>query len=88
MKKKKRSLKKLSLNKKVVSNLDNAELNGGTGVVSVIVCPIRSVLIACPIRTLDCPKTFICPIQTLDCPIQTTNCSIAGCPIESVACPF
>ncbi|MGH1386528.1 hypothetical protein [Kordia sp.] len=36
---KKRDLKSLSLNKKSISNFDNSELVGGTGVTNIFDCP-------------------------------------------------
>lgn len=84
MKKKKMSLKKLTLNKKVVSKLEEGQVSGGT--IVTLACPVT---IFCP-RTLVCPNTFICPQtalcpETLDCPIETLACSFAGCP--SNPCP-
>jgi hypothetical protein len=80
MKKNKKTLKKLSLNKKVVSNLEGSQVSGGT-IVS-IACPT----LFCPTR-FNCPTFGACPtlridcIQTLDsgC-IRTLDCSFAGCP--------
>lgn len=82
MKKKKKSLKKLSLNKNVISSLENGQINGGTGF-SVWICPIPS-LFNCPILTPACPiLTPACPTDTIiDCPIQTLDCSFAGCPSD------
>ena len=80
MKKNKKSLKKLTLNKKVVSNLEENQVSGGT-IATLVNCPQT---IFCP-RTIACPNTFICPQtaicpQTLRCPIKTLDCSFAGCP--------
>ncbi|MCH2193425.1 hypothetical protein [Kordia sp.] len=88
MKKNKRSLKKLTLNKKVVSKLEGQQANGGTGIFTVVVCPIETRW-NCPILTINCPRTLVCPIDTLACPIDTIACptdSIA-CPTDSIACP-
>ncbi len=49
MKKKKINLKKLALNKKVVSNLEVEQTKGGT---------VVSVLVVCPINTAFCPTRF------------------------------
>lgn len=77
MKKSKKSLKKLTLNKKVVSNLEENQVSGGTLV--TVFCPTQ----------LNCPTVFDCPtlnpdcIKTLnprDCIIRTLDCSYAGCP--------
>jgi hypothetical protein len=78
MKKNKKSLKKLSLNKKVVSNLEGQQANGGAFVTQV-----------CPIITINCPGTWICPIDTRYCPKETWVCPIDTriCPIETIACP-
>ncbi|WP_156168442.1 class I lanthipeptide [Kordia zhangzhouensis] len=81
MKKKKRSLKKLTLNKNVVSNLENNQVNGGAP--ATLLCPINT--------RLNCPDTLICPIETIACPIVTRiNCPIETlvCPIETLACPI
>ncbi|EDP97228.1 class I lanthipeptide [Kordia algicida OT-1] len=86
MKKKKKSLKKLSLNKKVVSNLEGQQANGGT-IVSQI-CPINTVWV-CPIDTLVCPiDTRLCPIDTRVCPIETLDCPSVACPTDTFACPY
>ncbi|MBC8754384.1 hypothetical protein H2O64_06855 [Kordia sp. YSTF-M3] len=85
MKKNKKSLKKLTLNKKVVSSLEESQVSGGT-----------IVSIACP--TLFCPTRFNCPTLQFDCPtlridcqqtldsgcIKTLDCSLAGCPTNFV----
>jgi len=78
MKKKKLSLKKLSLNKKVVSNLEGQQTNGGVFVTQV-----------CPIVTLACPGTWICPVETRFCPRETWICPIDTkfCPTDSFVCP-
>ncbi|MEM6722283.1 MAG: class I lanthipeptide [Bacteroidota bacterium] len=76
MKKKKRSLKKLTLNKSVVSKLEGQQAVGGSPVSLLIVCPIDTLV--CPIDTL-----FKCPIDTLLCPTETRF----NCPIDSLACP-
>ena len=55
MKKNKKSIKKLTLNKNVVSNLENSQINGGT-----------FVTLACP--TLFCPTQFNCPSFRYNCP--------------------
>lgn len=81
MKKNKKSLKKLSLNKNVISNLENGQVVGGT-VITIVVCPIVT-RFNCPILTPACPDTLICPIRTFDdCPILTTDCSFVGCPTD------
>lgn len=56
---KKRNLKSLSLNKKSVSNLDNSELVGGTGITNIFECPSALVKPHCFVResefrTCDC----------------------------------
>ena len=89
MKKNKKSLKKLTLNKKVVSNLESQQTKGGT-VVSIVACPIETIW-NCPILTTNCPQTLICPIDTRwNCPIDTLVCPIdtIACPIDTVGCPF
>ncbi|PTX64024.1 hypothetical protein C8N46_101634 [Kordia periserrulae] len=94
MKKKKANLKKLSLNKKVVSNLESQQANGGAPY-SVNICPINT-FYNCPINTLACPNTLICPIDTrlqcpidtLVCPIETIECPTLACPIDTVGCPY
>ena len=94
MKKKKTNLKKLTLNKKVVSNLERQQANGGAPI-SVNICPIVT-RFNCPINTLACPDTVICPIvtrfncpiDTLVCPIETIDCPTLACPIDTVACPY
>ena len=71
MKKNKKSIKKLTLNKKVVSNLEEGQINGGTGFT----------IIACP-QSIYCPSVF-CISAAIPCPIITTTNipSIAGgCP--------
>lgn len=83
MKKNKKNLKKLTLNKNVVSKLEEGQIQGGT--VLTLACPQT---VFCP-RTLACPNTFLCPKtalcpQTLDCPIRTLDCSFAGCPTNFV----
>ncbi|WP_430410598.1 class I lanthipeptide [Kordia sp.] len=82
MKKNKKSLKKLSLNKDVISNLENGRINGGAPV-SVVICPIIT-RFNCPILTPACPDTLICPILTPACPILTADCSLAGCPTDRI----
>lgn len=80
MKKKKKSLKKLMLNKSVVSKLEKNQTNGGA-----------PATLACPINTrFNCPDTLICPIDTLACPIVTRICPIEtlACPIDTIACPI
>jgi hypothetical protein len=79
MKKNKKMFKKLSLNKKVVSNLEIQQTNGGAIVTQI-----------CPINTLNCPGTWICPIETRLCPVDTWICPIDTqiCPIETLACPI
>lgn len=79
MKKNKKTIKKLSLNKKVVSNLESQQTNGGAIVTQI-----------CPINTLNCPGTWICPIETRYCPRPTWICPIDTqiCPIETLACPI
>ncbi|MGH1385418.1 hypothetical protein [Kordia sp.] len=89
MKKNKKSLKKLTLNKKVVSKLEGQQTIGGTGF-TVVICPIETRW-NCPILTANCPQTWICPIDTRwNCPIDTLACPIdtIACPIDTVACPF
>ncbi|PTX64025.1 hypothetical protein C8N46_101635 [Kordia periserrulae] len=86
MKKKKTNLKKLTLNKKVVSKLEEGQVNGGTLI--TLACPVT---LLCP-RTLACPDTWLCP-QTLDCPL-TLDCSFNGCNSfiddcpSALACPY
>ncbi|WP_420571532.1 class I lanthipeptide [Kordia sp.] len=79
MKKNKKTLKKLSLNKKVVSNLEKGQVSGGT-IVSIVGCPVT---VFCP-RTVICPRTAICPrtvgcppIRTIDCPSIVDGCGSA-----------
>jgi len=91
MKKKKRSLKKLTLNKNVVSNLERQQTQGGAPVSLVVVCPINTRW-NCPIDTWPCPiDTRICPTNTrLGCPVDTLPCPIDTriCPPVSIACPI
>lgn len=90
MKKNKKSLKKLTLNKKVVSKLEGLQANGGAPA-SGFICPINTIW-NCPIDTLACPiDTLVCPIDTRwNCPIDTLVCPIDtfACPIGTVGCPF
>lgn len=89
MKKNKKSLKKLTLNKKVVSNLESQQTNGGAPI-SVFVCPIETIL-NCPILTTNCPQTWICPVESrFICPTDSLVCPIetAVCPIDTIGCPF
>ena len=78
----------MSLNKNVVSNLENGQIQGGTGL-SVFICPIPT-RFNCPILTPACPiiTRFDCPILTVgDCPILTVgNCPslVDGCPTDFV----
>ncbi len=58
---KKRNLKSLSLNKKSISNFDNSEIIGGTGVTNIYECPSALVKPHCFIRESD-PR--ICTIPT------------------------
>ncbi|QHI37934.1 hypothetical protein IMCC3317_33170 [Kordia antarctica] len=81
MKKKKKSLKKLTLNKKVVSNLEGNQVSGGTLV--TVFCPTA---LNCPTR-FNCPTFGACPTLRIDCVktldsgcIRTIDCSFAGCP--------
>lgn len=82
MKKKKTSLKKLSLNKDVISSLENNQVTGGAPA-SLWICPIDT-RFNCPILTPACPiLTPACPILTPACPILTPACPISlagGCP--------
>ncbi|WP_046758986.1 class I lanthipeptide [Kordia jejudonensis] len=84
MKKNKKSVKKLSLNKNVISNLENNQVVGGT-VVTLVVCPVVT-RFNCPILTPACPilTNGICPILTPACPIITADCSLAGCPSDFI----
>lgn len=50
---KKRNLKSLSLNKKSISNFDNNELVGGTGITNVFECPSIIVKPICFSRPSD-----------------------------------
>ena len=84
MKKNKKSLKKLTLNKKVVSNLEENQVSGGT-IVS-IACPT----LFCPTR-FNCPTFGNCPTLRIDCKVtldsgcvRTLDCSLAGCPTNFV----
>jgi len=89
MKKNKRSLKKLTLNKNIVSKLEGLQANGGAAA-SGLVCPIDTRW-NCPINTLVCPDTLICPIETRwICPTDSLVCPIDTkvCPIETIACPY
>ena len=73
MKKKKISLKKLTLNKKVVSNLESSQANGGT-----------FVTLACP--TLFCPTRFNCPTLQFNCPtLNIIECQTG--PIKTIVGP-
>ncbi|WP_430410599.1 class I lanthipeptide [Kordia sp.] len=83
MKKNKKSLKKLSLNKNVVSNLENNQISGGTNV-SVFICPIET-RFNCPIVTLVCETLQIQCVKTIspDCLI-TRVCSQLGCPSDFI----
>jgi hypothetical protein len=47
---KKRNLKSLNLNKKAISNLDNNELVGGTGITNIFECPSAIVKPHCFVR--------------------------------------
>lgn len=90
MKKNKRSLKKLALNKSVVSKLESQQANGGVQI-SVQICPDPNTFLNCPIDTWKCPiDTWICPIDTQICPIDTLVCPIdtLGCPTETIWCPY
>ena len=84
MKKKKKNLKKLSLNKNVISNLENGQIVGGT-LITIVVCPIIT-RFNCPILTPACPilTNQICPILTPACPITTTTNSAVGCPSDFI----
>ncbi len=87
MKKNKKTLKKLSLNKKVVSNLEGQQTTGGA--LTVQICPINTVL--CPVGTWICPiETQLCPRETWVCPIDTKICPIESiaCPTGTLACPY
>ncbi|WP_046758985.1 class I lanthipeptide [Kordia jejudonensis] len=80
MKKKKASLKKLSLNKDVISNLENNQVAGGAQI-SGFVCPIVT-RFNCPIFTPACPIELTpgCPILTPACPIESRYvCTDVGC---------
>lgn len=80
MKKKKTNLKKLALNKKVVSNLEKGQVNGGT--IVTLACPVT---LFCPTRF--CVTQFNCEtLNLLEC--RTTIQSVGG-PCTSVvdACP-
>ncbi|AXG69291.1 hypothetical protein KORDIASMS9_01511 [Kordia sp. SMS9] len=90
MKKKKTNLKKLTLNKNVVSKLEESQVQGGT--VVTLACPVT---IFCPRTIINCPDTFLCP-KTLDCPLTLDCPSFGGqgcgsfiddCP-SALACPF
>ncbi|MGH1385417.1 class I lanthipeptide [Kordia sp.] len=88
MKKNKKSLKKLTLNKKVVSNLENSQVTGGTMV--TLACPVT---IFCPTRF--CLTRFNCEtLNIVECgTIQSVvgpGCGgslIDGCQ-SALACPF
>ncbi|WP_298419483.1 class I lanthipeptide [uncultured Kordia sp.] len=85
MKKNKKSLKKLSLNKDVISNLENGRINGGAPI-TVVICPIVT-RFNCPVLTPACPilTNPICPILTPACPIQSRFvCSDVGCPSDFI----
>lgn len=94
MKKNKKSLKKLSLNKNVVSNLEAQQTSGGT-IVTRTGCPIPiNTLWNCPIRTIACPDTWLCitencPPLTTDCPSFDGGCGslVDGCG-SALGCPF
>lgn len=88
MKKNKKSLKKLSLNKNVVSSLENGQVSGGAKI-SVQICPIETVYNCPTVSVYYCPIKSInndCPISTFDngClttpPVSRFDCSALGCP--------
>lgn len=82
------NLKKLALNKKVVSNLEQNQVNGGT-IITLVGCPVT---LFCPTRF--CVTQFNCEtLNLIEC--RTTVQSING-PCTSVVdacesalqCPF
>lgn len=88
MKKKKTNFKKLALNKKVVSNLEKSQVNGGT--IITLACPVT---IFCPTRF--CFTEFNCEtlniiecgtIRTLDGP-GCGGSLVDGCQ-SALGCPF
>lgn len=87
MKKNKKSIKKLTLNKKVVSNLENSQVTGGTFV--TLVCPVT---MFCPTRF--CLTKFNCEtLNPIECGLQTVvgpGCGgslVDGCQ-SALGCPF
>ncbi|WP_430410600.1 class I lanthipeptide [Kordia sp.] len=79
MKKNKKSLKKLTLNKKVVSNLEREQVSGGTILTSP--CPVT---IFCPTRF--CPTKFNCP-TLFNCPTFGGCPTFGACPSIAGGCP-
>lgn len=72
MKKNKKSIKKLTLNKKVVSNLESSQANGGT-----------IVSLACP--SLFCPTNFNCPTLAFNCKtLDIRDCQIPTTTIQTL----
>jgi hypothetical protein len=76
MKKNKKNLKKLTLNKNVVSKLEESQVNGGIVVtvfcVTQLNCPT---ILNCPTLNPNCLKT----LNPRDCLIRTIDCSFVGC---------
>ncbi|WP_046758987.1 class I lanthipeptide [Kordia jejudonensis] len=79
MKKNKKSVQKLTLNKKVVSNLEREQISGGT--ILTAACPNT---IFCPTRF--CPTKFNCP-TLYNCPTFVTCPTLGGCPSLAGGCP-
>lgn len=87
MKKNKKSLKKLTLNKNVVSNLESGQVSGGTFLTAL--CPVT---IFCPTRF--CVTRFNCEtLNIIECGLQTVvgpGCGgslIDGCQ-SALGCTF
>lgn len=78
MKKNKKSIKKLTLNKNVVSKLESNQVSGGTFVTTA--CPVT---VFCP--TKFCPTVF-CPTK-LNCPTLGGCPTFNGCPSLAGGCP-
>ena len=79
MKKNKKSLKKLSLNKNVISKLEEGNVTGGT--ILTAACPVT---IFCPTRF--CPTKFNCP-TLFNCPTFGGCPTLNGCPSLAGGCP-
>jgi hypothetical protein len=78
MKKNKKSIKKLTLNKNVVSKLESNQVNGGTFV--TLACPVT---VFCPTRY--CPTIFC--VTKFNCPTLGGCPTFNGCPSLAGGCP-